>query len=557
MQPESIPPTIDSVSEQPHNFRRIVRYLLAGNPFFVLSAVLLLYAMRRLSFDSRLFSTELSQLIFNFSSFQFYEVLLVGTAILLARRKIWYDSTLLIFIETMFAFVPLILVSQALLVENSVAAILCIIGATLIAVRTGTLSRSIRPLNFPPRLLEMAFLLVIVNVAAPVWTRHMHKELTSPQWDQTGVNLTNVEWFILLPGLVLLGLLLARSSKDSPSYFSRTEFPLLILMLWIVGTGVHFYCVNYVYGLPRGVLRIALAAPAIWMACWVLWMRRDDVKWATSKSASFYEKTLLSGAVAALIIPALSNDRLIVLTLATINVILFAVLAFQTRSWFVALLLVISGAMAMTTLRFNFQTPPGIETHIDLGKASLMTICGFLLLRSIVGRHPTFGFLGGIVAAIIAAKILPHEFDGFAILQAGLVFVVLHSLRWEANLVWYSNAARWLVTSAWLINSIAWLAFDGKFAFWGVFASGIVVFAVAVLCRWISGFWAHAVIAWASLATISLPEGFKVEEMLEAAPTGLLVLLASFLLFAVGIMTALTRSRWLAHTTDRRVVRNL
>src|SRR6476619_5066094 len=117
MQPESIPPVIGSSS------------------------------------DSRLFLTELSQLIFNFSSFQFYELILIGTAIFLARRRIWYDSTLLVFIANLFAFVPLMLVSQALLVENSVAATLCIAGATLFAVRTGALSRLIRPLNFPPRLL--------------------------------------------------------------------------------------------------------------------------------------------------------------------------------------------------------------------------------------------------------------------------------------------------------------------------------------------------------------------------------------------------------------------
>src|SRR3954463_4357225 len=125
MQPETTPPIIDTLTDQPtSDFRRIVRYLLAGNPFFVLSALLLLYAMRRLSFDSRLFSTEVSQLIFNFSSFQIYEIVLIATAILLARRRIWYDSTLLVFIESMFAFVPLMLVSQALLVENSIASIL-------------------------------------------------------------------------------------------------------------------------------------------------------------------------------------------------------------------------------------------------------------------------------------------------------------------------------------------------------------------------------------------------------------------------------------------------
>jgi hypothetical protein len=282
MQPDSIPPMIGSSSEPSHvGFRRIVRYLLAGNPFFILSALLLLYAMRRLSFDSRLFSTELSQLIFNFSSFQFYELVLIGTAIFLAHRRIWYDSTLLVFIENLFAFVPLMLVSQALLVENSVAAILCITCAVLFALRTGALSRFIRSLNFPPRLLVFALILLIANVAAPVLTRHLHRDLTAANWDPVAMQLANVEWFVVAPLLALTGLLLTGKPKESPAYFSRKEFPLLTMLLWIAGTCVHFYSINYVYGLPTGNLRIALAAPALWTACWVLWLRADDVQWAS------------------------------------------------------------------------------------------------------------------------------------------------------------------------------------------------------------------------------------------------------------------------------------
>src|SRR5436190_24014446 len=104
----------------------------------------------------------------------------MGTDIFLAHRRIWYDSTLLVFIENLFAFVPLILVSQALLVENSVAAFLCTAGAILFAVRTTALSRFIRSLNFPPRLLAFALILLAVNVAAPVLTRQAHRDLTAP-----------------------------------------------------------------------------------------------------------------------------------------------------------------------------------------------------------------------------------------------------------------------------------------------------------------------------------------------------------------------------------------
>src|SRR5579863_9290314 len=85
---------------------RCLRAALARNPFYILSALLLLYSMRLLSTDSRVFPTETPQFFFNFSSFEFYELLLEGTAIALARKRIWYDSGLLIGVEAMFVFIP-------------------------------------------------------------------------------------------------------------------------------------------------------------------------------------------------------------------------------------------------------------------------------------------------------------------------------------------------------------------------------------------------------------------------------------------------------------------
>src|ERR1043165_418395 len=63
-----------------------VRRIFAGNPFYFCSAAFLLYAVYRLSIDPRMFLDELTQLLFNFGSLQFYEILLVITAIFLVRR---------------------------------------------------------------------------------------------------------------------------------------------------------------------------------------------------------------------------------------------------------------------------------------------------------------------------------------------------------------------------------------------------------------------------------------------------------------------------------------
>src|SRR5579871_2512074 len=63
-----------------------IKRLLVCNPFYLLSAALLLFGMYRISVDRNLFAEEISQLAFNLTSLEFYEALLVGTALFLAVR---------------------------------------------------------------------------------------------------------------------------------------------------------------------------------------------------------------------------------------------------------------------------------------------------------------------------------------------------------------------------------------------------------------------------------------------------------------------------------------
>src|SRR5262245_8143654 len=96
-----------------------LKRLLACNPFYLLSVALLLYACYRISIEPRLFNNEQAHLIFNFGALQLYELLLAGTAVLLARRLVWYDSTLLVGVENLLLLVPFILISQAGLISRA------------------------------------------------------------------------------------------------------------------------------------------------------------------------------------------------------------------------------------------------------------------------------------------------------------------------------------------------------------------------------------------------------------------------------------------------------
>src|SRR5215468_10673587 len=57
-----------------------LRKLFACNPFYLVSAALLLFGCYRVSIDAPMFNLETARLLFNFTAVQIYEVLLVFTA---------------------------------------------------------------------------------------------------------------------------------------------------------------------------------------------------------------------------------------------------------------------------------------------------------------------------------------------------------------------------------------------------------------------------------------------------------------------------------------------
>jgi len=90
-EPENTPPPISSPGplERPIqiDWSYWARRLLVCNPFFLCSAALLLFGVNRLSIDPNFFAEDESNLFFNYTALQLYGFLVVGTAIVLARKK--------------------------------------------------------------------------------------------------------------------------------------------------------------------------------------------------------------------------------------------------------------------------------------------------------------------------------------------------------------------------------------------------------------------------------------------------------------------------------------
>src|SRR6476620_6322929 len=105
--------------------------LFDSNPFYLLSALMLIYAIYTISVGPTFFASEPRQILFNFTSLEVYSLMLVGTAVFLARRRIWYDSALLVVLENILVLIPFMLVSHAAFVQNRLAVSICLVGSLI------------------------------------------------------------------------------------------------------------------------------------------------------------------------------------------------------------------------------------------------------------------------------------------------------------------------------------------------------------------------------------------------------------------------------------------
>src|SRR5687768_1735892 len=221
---------------------RWLRWIVARNPLYPLSAALLLFGINRLSTDSTFLPPEEAKLIFNFSALQVYEMMLVAVALLLAFRRIHYDATLLTVIENGLVFVPFVLVTQAALIGRSMAALLCAAAGVLGVIRFLILRRT--RVLLPPRLLVLGWLVLLFNLLVPFVYRS-EMEMDATEWLMPG----RLCWLILLPAFVLLANALERPQSWSDEPHRQSWLPLLMVGLWICATAIHLRCIDYISGL--------------------------------------------------------------------------------------------------------------------------------------------------------------------------------------------------------------------------------------------------------------------------------------------------------------------
>ncbi len=506
--------------------RKWVRLLLAGNPFYIASAALLLFGINRLSVDPRFLSGEEANLLFNFSALQLYELLLVAVALFLGARRIFYDSTLLVVLESIILLVPFVLVTHAAMIGKGLALVLCCFGAGLVVVRFSTLKFWFSELNLPGRSFFLLGLIVCLNGGIPLFFRETIESGGSDAWEGP----YRLGWLLILPFLQALALLIPKSTEANHLPQSRPWLPFLFYTLWLAGTAVHLWCMGYVADRD---FRFYLLTPLLWSFCWVVHCRIHDFG---PRRSALFSTVALSAPVVALLPAAAAPDSRLFFVLASVNAVAFLWMRATRRTPGVGHLFLISFCMAIASLPVEWGTL--YVPDFTRARCVAISMVAYALVRSAISARPGVGVCGAVMAGVVPVQLWPALSTHVSV-QVGLAFLLLHSLRWDGNRE--GERLRIVTAATWIVHAFGWTYAGGTISGWTVSSAAVILLIIQVFFLYLGQGLRSRLIAIAAIVVLCAWPINRLVRLLETAPSGLLGVVASFVLLAAGTWLALAR----------------
>jgi len=514
--------------------------LFVCNPFYLVSAALLLYGCYRVSIDAPMFNLETARLLFNFGSVQAYEALLVVTAIFLSRRAIWYDATLLTGLESLFVFVPFILISQATLTGWTMGMVMCFGAGIAAAMRFGSLKKCFHELNLPRESLIVGGLLLAFNILLPLVYRIYGEHMNTASLDAGPAHAMNLKvWMLVLPVMIAQanGIPQSGAGKGLPQH---RWLPMGLFLLWMIVTGLHLYSLGYVYQFGFSYEQIA---PACLVMAWTVF--RLVVLNFTTMPDLLRRMLMFPPLLVALfaVAPESGNKTFLILTVANVGVYAFLCLYGKNRR-FAGHLLFVSISMFITGMPGTWlHAMDAGSTHAGIVAFGAMAYLMFWLTRS---RDPRLGILGSAILGVGVLSAFGISTTVFNVaMQSGSVFLLLHSLRWHDDEHPGAKIVRVLTCLAWVVETFIWMNCPGS-KMWMPCVPGAVVLT-ACLARSFRQALDHPVIPAASAMVLLAGPCDAAGSAAYSMPVGLLAVIGSFCLFGFGTVVALTRHFWHRH----------
>jgi hypothetical protein len=504
-----------------------LKRLLVCNPFYLASAALLLFGLSRLTQDPRFLTTETREVLFQFGVLQTYGFLLVGTALWLARRRIWYDSALLVALENGLLLAPFLGISQAVLLDMTLAVSLALGGGLAVVGRAWGIRRGYPSLNLPDRARLVGALILAINVGLPL----VYKTRVETDWHVGN----RILWLAVLPMLALLPNLfpapIPGSRRGQASAAEVSWLPMLIHGLWLAGTAVHAWSIAWVDKTPTpNILLVPVVVASLWT---VLWRHQDFME---GTNVAFRAALLAALGLAGWTFSGLPD---VSAGVAAANLLLFLVFSVREGNRFLRAVAWCAAAVSGLRLLFLLRPEWGAMLLqprpylIALGVAATLA-CVFLMLRV---RTPVAGIFGGIVLGSAVSWWTAWQQPHLGI-QFGAVLALAHSLRWVGSSrseVWVGQGAVGLV---WVIDSLAW-AWDPSIATaWMPCAFGGLALVALIVVRRLSAWEFPWVLAGIACLNFLVPPGVWTARTISA---GILTLLLSLACFAIGTAFAVRR----------------
>ncbi len=535
------PPPLPAYSAPRGPFSHWVKKFLACNPFYLVSAALLLCGVYLVSLDTGFLQREIVQLTFNFSSLQFYELLLVVTAIVLARRRIWYDSVLLVGLENLLVLVPFILISQAALLDQNFVWIFCVAGGFAAFFRFLGLKKFFKELNLPRRMLGGGLLLLFINIVLPLIYRHLHEsKVGTKPVEGAAYEMDHYAWLALMPAMFALINLLPRPKQTGDLLPQRRWLPMGLFTLWLVASGVHLRCLSYVYNFDWPFL---FGVPLLWVILWSLYLRQRDFMTAPVPMLS---RILLIPPLLVTFFALTKSGTPVFLALTTLDIVLYAILYFREKGNRMAFHLMLASVIGLVEGWLTLRRPqPALVTQFNAEKWMLLVAAGYLMVWVIRSRKPMLAALGSIIIAFSTLLLVTNGDLAWNLsIQLALLFFLVHSLRWEDQSLHGPGVLRisvgvvW-VWHAWFVSHTGWM-YAGPV----IYGSGGLLLAAYLLMRLFLGTWKTAVLPIAAGLVLLAQPGQFVAVKARSTPVGVLAMTGSFLLFGLGTLAALTKSKW-------------
>ncbi len=513
-------------------WKKLLSWIIASNPFFLLSALFMLQGIYLVSVDPQMLGQEQSQLAFNFSSLQVYELLLVLTALFLARRQLWHDTALLFWLENLFVFVPFILISQASMMENRAVwtTSLCLAATLFTILRFTSWKLYLRPLNLPVAGLALGAVLLVTNLAFPLHFRAVIGE-DSQSWTQLSPQL----WRWFMPVLFLALLAFPRSQDLTERSLTRRWTPLAAAIIWIIATAVHLRSMDYLDGIR---FRISTLAPLLWALAWVINLRLSDF---VAHAEDLRHRVLVLPILATVF--AVQADTRLFLSLTALNC---ALLGWQTlvqrnetaKEFLFASLMALFAAIPH---HLGHRYIPDFSRE----KIILLAIGAYAFLQTCRARNPRGAIAGAVIVGFGSQYLFAHfDYVEQLAFQNALLFGLAHSLFWTGERTTFANAVWKAFAIALPLHSFRWGSIAGLDAALMISLASLFIAGIYVLARLFQGHWASKALPAAAVCNVATVALNHTVEVLRITPTGYLVVLGAFAFFASGIAYALTRDRW-------------